>query len=109
MQPVTINRFPTFAAWCCVIARRLGYGEYETSVVAKLGEDYNQVLAVLEGLADRLTPEELNHRGYRLYEQFAPMVRTPGGQEAAPRFGQRGLFDPAKVERLLKQFTNPAS
>jgi hypothetical protein len=76
--------------------------EYEVSVVSKLGEDYPRVLALLEDLAERLTPEDLNHRGYRLYEQFAPMVRTPGGQEATPRFGQRGIFEPAKVERLAQ-------
>lgn len=185
MQPVTINRFPIFAAWCYVIAKRLGYSEdearslavtraklgaaakggmlgtglaprssrsqgstpkaapaakpkpeeqvefvgmrpfvmregkelrgamhqehmlrpvrpreYDTSVVGKLGEEYDQVLSLLEELADRLDPKELNHRGYKLYEQFAPMVRTAGGMEATPRFGQRGVFDPAKVERL---------
>jgi CheY-like chemotaxis protein len=34
MDPLTINRFPIFAAWCYVIARRLGYGEEEAQSLA---------------------------------------------------------------------------
>jgi hypothetical protein len=184
MEPLTINRFPIFAAWCYVIARRLGYGEeeaqslavtrarlgaaaragllgrgggatrhsaraprggaepeavdrvpfvgmrpfvtrrqgeirgvmhggdgmdviaprqYETSVVGKLGEAYPSVLRLLQKLAGALPPEELNAQGYHLYEQFAPMVRGPGGSETRPRFGQRGTFDPGKVEALIEE------
>jgi hypothetical protein len=184
MEPLTINRFPIFAAWCYVIARRLGYGEeeaqslavtrarlgaaaragllgrghgpahhaphaphrgaaeteavdqlsfvgmrpyvtrrqggvrgvmhgsdgldiiaprhYETSVVSKLGEAYPSVLRLLQKLAGTLPPDELNAQGYHLYERFAPMVRGPGANETRPRFGQRGTFDPAKVEALIE-------
>jgi hypothetical protein len=181
MEPLTINRFPIFAAWCYAIARRLGYSEdeakslaatraklgaaakagllgtgkreprrapgdaagaappeeldqlpfvgmrpyviregselrgglhqgavlrpvspreYETSVVRKLGEAYEPVLQLMEDLASRIPADELNARGYHLYERFAPMVRDESGRERSPRFGQRGVFDPAKVERL---------
>jgi hypothetical protein len=185
MQPIVTNRFPIFAAWCYVIARRLGYSEdearslaltraklgaaaragnlgggeqrkpgparagsrgeqpveevdqlefvgmrpfvtdegrelrgvmrggdgrqivaprqYETSVVRKLADAYPAVLRLLEALAARFTPEELNRRGYHLWEQFAPMVRDQSGRESRPRFGQRGLFDPEKVERLIAE------
>jgi hypothetical protein len=34
MEPVTINRFPIFAAWCYAIARRLGHGEDEAKSLA---------------------------------------------------------------------------
>jgi hypothetical protein len=189
MEPLTINRFPIFAAWCYVIARRLGYGEeeaqslaitrarlgaaaragllerrhgpahhaphalhrgaaepeavdqvpfvgmrpfvtqrqgglrgvmqgsdgldiisprqYETSVVSKMGEAYPTVLRLLQKLAGTLPPEELNARGYHLYERFAPMVRGLGGQETRPRFGQRGTFDPAKIEALIDEASEP--
>jgi hypothetical protein len=181
MEPVTINRFPIFAAWCYVIARRLGYREdeakslavtrarlgaaaragnlgggakprghaprgvrgaappeeldqvqfvgmrpyvthvdgelrgamhsgeglqvvtprdYDVSVARKLGETYPSVLRVLEKLAAQIPPERLNAAGYPLWEQFAPMVRDASGRESKPRFGQRALFDPAKVEHL---------
>jgi hypothetical protein len=185
MEPLTINRFPIFAAWCYVIARRLGYGEeeaqslavtrarlgaaaragllgrgrgpahhaphaprrgaaepetvdqvafvgmrpfvtrrqgglrgvmhesdgldiiaprqYETSVVGKLGEAYPSVLRLLQKLAATLPADELNAQGYHLYERFAPMVRSPSGQETRPQFGQRGAFDPAKVEALIEE------
>jgi hypothetical protein len=185
VDTLTINRFPIFAAWCYLIARRLGYNEdeakslavtraklgaaakagllgqrghragapggagkgkssgrvpeeieqvpfvgmrplvaevegetrgvlnggegprvvpprqYDTSVERKLGEAYRDVLRTLETLADALPPEELNHRGYELWEQFAPMVRDASGRESKPGFGQRGVFDPEKVERLV--------
>lgn len=177
MEPLTINRFPIFGAWCYAIARRLGYSEdeakslavtraklgaaarggmlghgtkppsrraerasdgaakavdqvafvgmrpfvthedgqlrgvlsrevvpprqYETSVARKLGEAYPQVLRLMERLADSLPPQELNAQGYHLWEQFAPMVRDADGHESRPHFGQRGVFDPAKVERLI--------
>lgn len=187
MDPLTINRFPIFAAWCYVIARRLGYGEeeaqslavtrarlgaaaragllgrggghaghaphaprrgaaaaepeaveqvpfvgmrpfvtrrqgelrgvmhgsdgldvitprqYETSVVSKLGEAYPALIRLLQKLAATLPPEELNAQGYHLYERFAPMVRSAGGSETRPRFGQRGTFDPNKVEALIEE------
>jgi hypothetical protein len=185
MEPVTTNRFPIFAAWCYVIARRLGYREeeakslavtrarlgaaakagnlgggrkprghaiggdrgapaapekleqipfvgmrpyvtrihgerrgamhsgeglevvtprdYDVSVTRKLGEAYPSVLRVLEALAAQIPPEELNKAGYHLWEEFAPMVRDAGGRESKPHFGQRGVFDPAKVERLTAE------
>jgi hypothetical protein len=187
MDTLTINRFPIFAAWCYLIARRLGYSEdeakslavtraklgaaakagllgqrghgaraaggagkghgggrapeqieqvsfvgmrpfvtevegerrgvlnggegprvvpprqYDTSVERKLGEAYPDVLRALKPLADALPPEELNHRGYELWEQFAPMVRDNQGRESKPRFGQRAVFDPAKVARLVEE------
>ncbi len=79
--------------------------QYETSVVRKLGEAYPNVERVLENLADRLSPDKLNTRGYQLWEQFAPMVRDAAGRESRPRFGQRGVFDPATVERLTAELT----
>jgi hypothetical protein len=193
MEPLITNRFPIFAAWCYLIARRLGYSEdeakslavtraklgaaaragllgqrghrsrpaggagegrgqdrsdargrapeeidqipfvemrpfvtdaegerrgvlnggegprvvpprqYDTSVERKLGDAYPAVLRALEPLAEALPPDELNHRGYELWEQFAPMVRDAQGRESRPRFGQRGVFDPAKVKRLVAQ------
>jgi len=77
--------------------------QYETSVVRKLGEAYPAVEQVLERLASRLSPEALNARGYQLWEQFAPMVREASGRETRPRFGQRGIFDPEKVECLADE------
>lgn len=187
MEPLTTNRFPIFAVWCYLIARRLGYNEdeakslavtraklgaaakagllgqrgsgsragggagkgkssgrapeaidqvpfvgmrpfvtevegetrgvlnggegprvvpprqYDTSVERKLGGSYPDVLRTLEPLAAALPPEELNHRGYDLWEQFAPMVRDASGRESKPSFGQRGVFDPAKVEQLIAE------
>jgi hypothetical protein len=187
MEPITTNRFPIFAAWCYVIARRLGYREdeakslavtrarlgaaakagnlggggghrrssagapersaappekleqipfvgmrpyvthvdgelrgamhrgegvevaaprdYNASVTRKLGEAYPAVLRVLEALAAPIPPEELNKSGYHLWEQFAPMARDAGGRESKPHFGQRGVFDPAKVERLTTEMS----
>lgn len=183
MEPLITNRFPIFAAWCYVIARRLGYTEeearslaitraklgaaaragtlgtrpqpaghagrtpdegevrkveqvefvgmrpyvtkvggkvrgvlrsggarqvvtprqYETSVERRLGDAYPRVLRLLETLAATLPPEDLNERGYAFWERFAPMVRDESGHEAKPRFGQRAVFDPAKVERLAAE------
>lgn len=189
MEPIVTNRFPIFAAWCYVIARRLGYREdeakslavtraklgaaaragllgtggkssahtpatgpgapsarppkeidqvafvgmrpfvteehgelrgvlrgggiprevpaveYDRSVIRKLGEAYPAVLRELQKLAEALPPGELNARGYQLWEAFAPMVRDAGGRASRPRFGQRGVFDPAKVERLLTELS----
>src|SRR5207244_623793 len=34
MEPLITNRFPIFAAWCYVIARRLGYDEEEAKSLA---------------------------------------------------------------------------
>src|SRR5919109_3673257 len=34
MEPLAINRFPIFGAWCYVIARRLGYSEGEAKSLA---------------------------------------------------------------------------
>jgi hypothetical protein len=77
--------------------------DYEVSVGRKLGEAYPSVLRVLEALAAQIPPEELNKTGYHLWEGFAPMVRDACGHESKPHFGQRGVFDPAKVERLTAE------
>jgi hypothetical protein len=79
--------------------------QYDSSVVRKLGDAYPAVRRELEKLAAVVPPDELNARGYPLWEEFAPMVRDERGRESRPRFGQRGVFDPAKVERLVGEAT----
>jgi len=80
--------------------------DYDASVIRKLGEAYPSVLRVLEKLAAAVPPERLNAAGYAFWEQFAPMVRDASGRESRPRFGQRAVFDPAKVEHLAATLAN---
>jgi len=80
--------------------------QYDSSVIRKLGDAYPEVIRVLEALAAALSPEELNARGYHLWERFAPMVRDAQGRESRPRFGQRALFEPAKVAALTSEIAD---
>src|SRR5205814_1521643 len=77
--------------------------QYDSSVTRKLGDAAPAVQQVLEALAAPFPPDALNAEGYRLWERFAPMVRDVGGRESKPRFGQRGVFDPARVQRLATE------
>jgi hypothetical protein len=71
-----------------------------------LGDAYPTVLRALEKLAAVVPTDELNARGYHLWDQFAPMVRDERGRESKPpRFGQWGGFDPAEVEALTAETT----
>lgn len=84
--------------------------KYTQSVQAKLGDHYQEVQTLLEQLADCFDPAVLGSQAYNLYfHHFAPMVVTESGTKRAPRFGERGEFDPATVEELIARERGGAS
>ncbi|MEM4408468.1 MAG: hypothetical protein QXI19_06970 [Candidatus Caldarchaeum sp.] len=72
-----------------------------SKVQRDLGEHFGEVQGLLEALASRFEPGELNKRGYEMWRAFAPMAKDAKGQERPPGFGERCYFNPKKVEALL--------
>ena len=68
----------------------------ERYLESKFGEYLAEVRAAMEGLAASLSPEELNRRGFALYEAFRPAV--PAG---ARGWGAAGELDLDRITALV--------
>ncbi|WP_043359083.1 hypothetical protein [Belnapia sp. F-4-1] len=64
----------------------------EAYLARALGPHLGEVRAAMEGLADRLEPEELNRIGFRLYEAFRPEV-----PEDVSGWGAKGRLELARI------------
>jgi hypothetical protein len=64
----------------------------------KFGDDLQAVRAAMEALAKAYKPEQLNVRGFELYEAFRPKV--PEGQKG---WGAKGELDLDRIRALAKK------
>ncbi len=64
----------------------------------KFGDDLQHVRAAMEALAQAYKPEQLNQRGFELYEAFRPSV--PEGQKG---WGAKGELDLDRIRALAKK------
>ena len=69
----------------------------ERYLASKFGDHFDEVRAAMEQLAASLSPEELNRRGFALYEAFRPAV--PAG---ARGWGAAGELDLDRVISLAR-------
>jgi hypothetical protein len=76
-------------------ASAVGVGRY---LASKFGNRLNEVWAAIEQLAASLSPEELNRRGFSLYEAFRPDI--PAG---ARGWGAAGDLDPDRITSLTRE------
>ena len=68
-------------------------GPARAYVERAFGERLPQVRGAMEALANSMPPDELNRRGFRLYEQFRPEV--PAG---AKGWGAKGVLDLDRIQ-----------
>ena len=61
----------------------------------KFGDALDAVRAEMEHLASGYPPDQLNHEGFHLYEQFRPEV--PPDERG---WGAKGILDIAKIRAL---------
>lgn len=62
---------------------------------SRFGDAFETVLAEMKRLASHFDPEELNQKGFHLYEQFRPEV--PPDERG---WGAKGVLDVAKIRAL---------
>ncbi len=65
-------------------------------LASKFKGDLDRVRAAMERLAVSLAPEELNRRGFALYEEFRPDV--PAGAQG---WGATGMLEPKRIVALV--------
>ncbi len=66
-------------------------------LASKFGDHLDEVWRAMERLAASLSPEELNQRGFSLYEAFRPAI--PAG---ARGWGVAGALDPDRIADLAR-------
>ena len=69
----------------------------ERYLKSKFGDALDAVRGEMERLASYLPPEQLNHEGFHLYEQFRPEV--PPDERG---WGAKGVLDIARIRALVK-------
>jgi hypothetical protein len=69
----------------------------ERYLESKFGENLPDARAAMQALAESMSPAELSHRAYSLYEQFRPEI--PEGKRG---WGAIGELDLNKIEALAK-------
>jgi hypothetical protein len=67
----------------------------ERYLASKFGDHLEHVRAAMEQLAGSMSPEELNRRGFALYEEFRPAV--PAGAQG---WGAAGELDLDRIVAL---------
>ena len=67
----------------------------EWYLASKFGDHLDEVRAAMEQLAASLSPEELNRRGFALYEAFRPAI--PAGSHG---WGAAGELDLDRITNL---------